>query len=94
MSSSQNAPQNNKDIIRREFQMNGIKALSLLASVIPITTFSNIQLVHADDAPKKKKVKVLETSNYGIKYIDVKKGQGAFPNIGDFVVIDYIGIYY
>jgi hypothetical protein len=24
----------------------------------------------------------------------VKKGQGAFPNIGDFVVIDYIGIYY
>lgn len=40
--------------------------------------------------PKPKKVKVLET-DLGIPYVVLKKGEGAYPNPGDFVVINYIG---
>ena len=40
---------------------------------------------------KPKKVKVLETPDIGIKYIEVKKGSGSYPNPGDFVVINYTG---
>jgi FKBP-type peptidyl-prolyl cis-trans isomerase len=41
-------------------------------------------------ASKKQKVKVLET-DLGIQYVVLKKGEGAFPNSGDFVAIQYIG---
>ena len=42
----------------------------------------------ATKAPKKPRV--LETEN-GIKYIDIKKGDGPFPSEGDYVVINYTG---
>jgi hypothetical protein len=51
------------------------------------------QAYGAVDVPKKKKsgkVKVLETS-LGIKYIDLKEGEGEFPTVGDYIVINYIG---
>lgn len=41
-------------------------------------------------AKKAKKVKVLETDQ-GIPYVVLKKGDGLYPNPGDFVVINYIG---
>lgn len=44
----------------------------------------------ADETKKVKKPKVLETEN-GVKYIEVKKGEGNSPGDGDFVVISYTG---
>lgn len=42
----------------------------------------------ADKVKKSKKPKVLETE-LGIKYIELQKGSGAYPNDGDYVIIDY-----
>ena len=39
---------------------------------------------------KTKKAKQLET-DLGIPFVELKKGEGAFPNPGDFVAINYIG---
>lgn len=47
-------------------------------------------LAFADETKKMKKPKVLETEN-GVKYIEVKKGEGNSPGDGDFVVINYTG---
>lgn len=44
----------------------------------------------AEEAKKPKRPKVLETDN-GVKYIEVKKGDGNYPSNGDFVVINYTG---
>lgn len=41
---------------------------------------------------KTKKPKVLETPDLGIKYIEVTKGSGPYPNPGDFVVISYTAL--
>ena len=49
------------------------------------------QIANAADTtqPKKsKKPKVLET-DLGIKYIELIKGSGPYPNPGDFVIITY-----
>jgi hypothetical protein len=40
--------------------------------------------------PKTKRPKVLETEN-GVKFIEVKKGEGSYPIDGDYVVISYTG---
>jgi FKBP-type peptidyl-prolyl cis-trans isomerase len=50
----------------------------------------SISIANAADTPvkKSKKPKVLET-DLGIKYIELIKGTGAYPNPGDFVVISY-----
>ena len=46
--------------------------------------------VEEKSATKKPKVKVLETDS-GIPFVLLKKGDGAYPNPGDFVAIQYIG---
>ena len=67
---------------------NLVKGITLVSALA--TTGILVEGVDAaeGEATKKKKPKVLETDT-GIKYIDVKKGTGAFPNDGDFVVISY-----
>ncbi len=64
-------------------------------STITIASLGSTAIVHADDAvkskPKVKKPKVLETEN-GVKYIELKKGEGSYPGEGDYVSINYIGI--
>lgn len=73
-------------------EVNGVmRSLGLLG----ITSFypSVANAYGAIDVPKKKKsgkVKVLETS-LGIKYIDLKEGEGPNPSIGDYSVINYLG---
>jgi len=65
--------------------------LALGVSAVAVSLLGNVGKALADDVstpPKKKKVKVLET-DLGIKYIDVKKGSGAYPQTGDYVVINY-----
>jgi len=62
------------------------------ASVATATVMAGAAVAGAEEqaAAKKKKVKVLETDS-GIPYVVLKKGDGAYPNPGDFVVINYIG---
>jgi len=45
-------------------------------------------VAYADEVKKVKKPKVLETE-LGIKYLELKKGSGPYPNPGDFVIITY-----
>lgn len=62
------------------------------ASLSALLTLSLPSISKADTTapPKKaKKPKVLETPDLGIKYIEVAKGTGPYPNPGDFVVISY-----
>ena len=53
-------------------------------------TAGSVVVANAADTPvkKAKKPKVLET-DLGIKYIELIKGSGPYPNTGDFVVINY-----
>jgi FKBP-type peptidyl-prolyl cis-trans isomerase len=65
--------------------------VSSLLTIISTTTAAATAI--ADDVAvtkKPKKVKVQETS-LGINYIELKKGSGAYPSKGDFVVINYTG---
>lgn len=66
--------------------------LSTLSAVLVSTTLlGNVMNVNADEVTKKiKKPKVLETDD-GIKYIELKKGSGQYPNNGDFIIMDYTG---
>lgn len=68
---------------------NSMKAISL---TLPLTLSTLVLSANAaDDTIKKtKKPKVKETE-LGIKYIELKKGDGVFPFKGDYVVIDYTG---
>ena len=70
------------------FNKNVVKGLTIVSALA--TTSNLIEVVNAaeGDAIKKKKPKVMET-DLGIKYIDVKKGNGPSPFDGDFVVISY-----
>lgn len=60
------------------------------ASVVVSSALALGGIAVAEDKPKAKKPKVLETEN-GVKYIEVKKGSGPYPNEGDFVIINYTG---
>ena len=80
---------NNIPIKSNEYYQN--KIINLLT--IPITLTSLALSANADSnntEKKTKKPKVKETE-LGIKYIELKKGEGLFPNKGDYVVIDYTG---
>lgn len=51
------------------------------------------ETVQSDTKVKKsKKMKVLETPDLGIKYIELIKGTGPFPAAGDFVIMSYTGM--
>ena len=77
-------PKADKEIVLAEV---GRKVSHLAAFV---TFLSTISPVMANTDGKVKKVKVKETEN-GIKYIDVKIGEGPYPSPGDFLTINYIG---
>ena len=65
-------------------------------NVIVTATASSLALVTSsaviaeEPVKKAKKPKVYETDS-GIKYIELKKGSGAYPAEGDYVVINYTG---
>ena len=64
----------------------GLKSsLTLASSTLVLPTL----VLAAEEKKKKvKKPKVLETPS-GIKYIELKKGSGPFPNNGDFIIMSY-----
>lgn len=64
----------------------GIAALSVMTPAV-------VEAYGVVEEPKKKKdgkVKVQESS-LGIKYIDLKVGEGSYPSAGDIIAINYIG---
>lgn len=76
-------------------QSSSMKQVATITKSVLIASSTFLPLLSiADDGvttnKKSKKVKVLET-DLGIKYIELKKGTGAYPNVGDYVVISYIG---
>lgn len=71
-------------------QQNLQNVLSSIISTGAVLSVPSAALAAEATKPKTKKVKVLETEN-GVKYIEVKKGEGAYPGDGDFVVINYTG---
>eukprot|EP01038_Epipyxis_sp_PR26KG_P005929 gene5929-8176_t len=76
----------NQIVTSKQYSVKAVTALSIIIAAI-----SSIDSADAVDTPKKqKKPKTLET-DLGIKYIEVKKGTGPYPNVGDFVIIDFIG---
>ena len=62
-------------------------------TIASFASTASTKIVNADEAikPKVKKPKVLETDG-GVKYIELKKGEGSYPSEGDYVSINYIGI--
>ena len=71
---------------------NTAKIISFLGIAAATAQPNSAHAYGAVEVPKKKKegkVKVLET-NLGIKYIDVKLGEGPMPSSGDIVVINYL----
>jgi FKBP-type peptidyl-prolyl cis-trans isomerase len=66
-----------------------IAATALTASALLLPAAS-LPALAEEVTKKKKKPKVLETE-LGIKYIELKKGSGPYPQPGDFVVISYSG---
>jgi FKBP-type peptidyl-prolyl cis-trans isomerase len=80
---------NNIPIKSNEYYQN--KIINLLTIPITLTSLALSANADSDNTVKKtKKPKVKETE-LGIKYIELKKGEGLFPNKGDYVVIDYTG---
>ena len=77
-------------------KQNAVQLIKSISTAVVIGgtygMFNQVSPAFAADTAtaKKKKYKVLETDN-GIKYIELKKGSGPFPNPGDFVVISYSG---
>eukprot|EP01031_Cornospumella_fuschlensis_P029493 gene29493-35598_t len=80
---------NQKPQSLQESAGGGLKKALQVGSVAMMTFASSLRVLAAEEK-KKKKPKVLET-DLGIKYIEVKKGSGPFPQPGDFVVINYTG---
>ena len=75
----------NQEVISN-FIINPLKVgLGLLTATAAAT--SNLPAL-ADEPKAIKKPKVKET-DLGIKYIDLKKGEGPYPQEGDYVVINY-----
>mmetsp|Transcript_4155 Transcript_4155/g.4299 ORF Transcript_4155/g.4299 Transcript_4155/m.4299 type:complete len:217 (-) Transcript_4155:191-841(-) len=79
-----------KDVVNK-----GLKATVSALSVFSIASAANAYGAVSDQKKEKKTVskaapKVLETE-LGIKYIELKKGAGAFPTPNDFVIINYSG---
>jgi FKBP-type peptidyl-prolyl cis-trans isomerase len=60
------------------------------AAVFTSAVFPSIASAYGaiDEKSKKKKLTIQETDD-GVKYIMQKKGEGPYPNPGDFVAIDY-----
>ena len=79
---------NNNDNVpmkTNEYYQN--KIINMIA--IPLTLTSLALSANADDnttVKKTKKPKVKETE-LGIKYIELKKGEGLFPNKGNYTII-------
>eukprot|EP01040_Poterioochromonas_malhamensis_P022344 gene22344-27170_t len=74
----------------RQSLIQSIQKSVILPSIVTLGSIAaSVTAVQAEEAKKKvKKPKVLET-DLGIKYIELKKGSGAFPVDGDYVVIAY-----
>jgi len=62
---------------------------TLIALAVPQIASADSDASTSTPTKKTKKPKVLETPDLGIKYIEVTKGSGPYPNPGDFVVITY-----
>eukprot|EP01041_Mallomonas_annulata_P001198 gene1198-2330_t len=61
------------------------------ASAVSVATLGGACAAVADEVkPKTKKPKVRETDS-GVKYIELKKGDGPYPSDGDYVIINYTG---
>lgn len=73
------------DVMKKSLK-NGFERTIAISTAL----FVDVIAANAEETkPKKtKKPKVLETE-LGIKYIDLKKGSGPFPQTGDYVVIEY-----
>lgn len=70
---------------------NNIRLLSsFIAVAVTPTVVDAYGAVEVPTVKKAGKVKVLETS-LGIKYIDLKVGEGSTPGDGDIIAINYIG---
>ena len=61
----------------------------MVLTLASLPILANAPLADAAEGKKAKKVKVLETPDLGIKYIELVKGAGPYPSPGDFVVISY-----
>ena len=66
--------------------INPFKIISLTATAVAV--YQAPALADEAKVAKVKKPKVKETE-LGIKYLELKKGEGAYPSEGDYVVINY-----
>lgn len=83
-----------KQTIQQSVTAGATRAVATGASLSTLLALSALTAPAAradsETQPKKtKKPKVLETPDLGIKYIEITKGSGPFPNPGDFVIISY-----
>jgi hypothetical protein len=63
-------------------------SVSLYLNILTGAVSDQKKVKKPTDKPTKVAPKVLETE-LGIKYIELKKGSGAFPTPNDFVIINY-----
>ncbi len=95
LSMTHESPISENNRINRNLEANMkrlINSASMVSTGVLLTSSLNDDNIAkaADDKPKKKvkKPKVYETPS-GIKYLELKKGSGPYPNKGDFCVISY-----
>lgn len=94
--SSSTSSSSSKSTVARRDAVAGAGVMGALALAVggsTATTFGLPLAASAEEPVKVKKVnpsKIRETAN-GVKYFDVKVGEGASPRGGNYVIITYIG---
>ena len=69
--------------------IEGISSSFTKAAILSAVIAASGDLVRADETKVKVKKPKIKETELGIKYIEVKKGSGAYPAPGDFVVVNY-----
>lgn len=92
-SSSSSSNKNNKNTVARRDAVAGTGMMAAMALAMGGSSLASPLAALAEEPVKVKKVnpsKIRETAN-GVKYFDVKVGEGASPRSGNYVIITYIG---